>query len=238
MAGKIGVLMSVRRSCAIARNRSEQEILKCGYLFCPYCVAAACCAPHRRTPKKRFGVATDVLQKWLSSWRIRSWLREPARTKKMGRHRIRQPLAVVLEGIQRAHPSSRGKLNERAQQARRTFGGFRRPATWVRNMGTTEMRGLIVELKGERCEVHPSRSKPCSRFPGDVDGLAKRRQAAMMAHMLPGGARVLMRKGRPSQMPSRCCGSGLQARCNRQLKSAFTMPVIHVAAMLPRVGAV
>jgi hypothetical protein len=68
------------------------------------------------------------------------------------------------------------------------------------NMGTTEMRGLMVELKDPVPSASIEEKAVLASFQAMLDGLGKRDKAAMMAQMLPGGSAVLMRKGRPSQM--------------------------------------
>jgi hypothetical protein len=67
-------------------------------------------------------------------------------------------------------------------------------------MGTTEMRGLIVELKDPVPSASIEEKAVLASFQAMLDGLGKRDKAAMMAQMLPGGSAVLMRKGKPAQM--------------------------------------
>jgi hypothetical protein len=68
------------------------------------------------------------------------------------------------------------------------------------NMGTTEMRGVIVELKDPVPSPSIEERAVLASFQAMLDGLGKRDKAAMMATMLPGGSAVLMRKGKPAQM--------------------------------------
>jgi hypothetical protein len=68
------------------------------------------------------------------------------------------------------------------------------------NMGTTEMRGLMVELKDPVPSASIEEKAALASFQAMLDGLGKRDKAAMMAQMLPGGSAVLMRKGKPAQM--------------------------------------
>src|SRR5450432_3821694 len=68
------------------------------------------------------------------------------------------------------------------------------------NIGTTEMRGLIVELKDSVPSASIEEKAVLASFQAMLDGLGKRDKGAMMAQMLPGGSAVLMRKGKPAQM--------------------------------------
>jgi hypothetical protein len=68
------------------------------------------------------------------------------------------------------------------------------------NMGTTEMRGVIVELKDAAADMSAEQKAALAGFQAMLDGLGKRDKAAMMAQLLPGGSATLMRKGKPAQM--------------------------------------
>jgi hypothetical protein len=68
------------------------------------------------------------------------------------------------------------------------------------NMGSTEMRGLIIELKDPAPSASLEEKAVLASFQAMLDGLGKRDKAAMMAQMLPGGSAILMRKGKPAQM--------------------------------------
>ena len=67
-------------------------------------------------------------------------------------------------------------------------------------MGTTEMRGLIIELKNPVSESSTEEKAVLASFQAMLDGLGKRDKAAMMAQLLPGGSAILMRKGKPAMM--------------------------------------
>jgi hypothetical protein len=68
------------------------------------------------------------------------------------------------------------------------------------NMGATEMRGVIVELKDPVAAMGAEQKAALASFQAMLDGLGKRDKAAMTAQLLPGGGAVLMRKGKPAQM--------------------------------------
>jgi hypothetical protein len=68
------------------------------------------------------------------------------------------------------------------------------------NTGSTEMRGLIVELKDPAAAMGADRNAALAGFQAMLDGLGKRDKAAMLAQLLPGGSAVLMRNGKPAQM--------------------------------------
>ena len=68
------------------------------------------------------------------------------------------------------------------------------------NMGSTEMRGLIVELKDPVMAMNAEQKAALASFQAMLDGLGKRDKAAMMAQLLPGGSAILMRNGKPAQM--------------------------------------
>jgi hypothetical protein len=68
------------------------------------------------------------------------------------------------------------------------------------NMGSTEMRGLMVELKDPEPSLSIEEKAALASFQAMLDGLGRRDKTAMMAQMLPGGSAVLMRKGKPVQM--------------------------------------
>jgi Putative lumazine-binding len=68
------------------------------------------------------------------------------------------------------------------------------------NMGSTEMRGLIVELKSPVPDSSTEQRAVLASFQAMLDGLGKRDKAAMMAQFLPGGSATLMRNGKPAQM--------------------------------------
>ena len=68
------------------------------------------------------------------------------------------------------------------------------------NMGSTEMRGLIVELKDPAIAMSAEQKAALASFQAMLDGLGKRDKAAMMAQLLPGGGAILMRNGKPAQM--------------------------------------
>jgi hypothetical protein len=68
------------------------------------------------------------------------------------------------------------------------------------NTGSTEMRGVIVELKDPVAELNAEQKAALASFQAMLDGLGKRDKAAMMAQLMPGGGAILMRKGKPAQM--------------------------------------
>jgi len=68
------------------------------------------------------------------------------------------------------------------------------------NMGSTEMRGVIVELKDPVIAMSAEQKAALASFQAMLDGLGKRDKAAMMAQLLPGGGAILMRNGKPAQM--------------------------------------
>ena len=68
------------------------------------------------------------------------------------------------------------------------------------NMGSTEMRGVIVELKNPATDSSTEERAVLASFQALLDGLGKRDKAAMMAQLMPGGSAVLMRNGKPAQM--------------------------------------
>jgi hypothetical protein len=68
------------------------------------------------------------------------------------------------------------------------------------NMGSTEMRGLIIELKDPVTHLTTDEKAARASFQALLDGLGRRDKAAMMAQLLPGGSAVLMRQGKPMQM--------------------------------------
>jgi quercetin dioxygenase-like cupin family protein len=68
------------------------------------------------------------------------------------------------------------------------------------NMGSTEMRGVIVELKNPEAPSSTEERAVLASFQALLDGLGKRDKAAMMAQLLPGGSAVLMRNGKAAQM--------------------------------------
>jgi hypothetical protein len=68
------------------------------------------------------------------------------------------------------------------------------------NMGSTEMRGLIIELKEPVIAMSVEQKAALAGFQALLDGLGKRDKAAMMAQLLPGGGAILMRNGKPAQM--------------------------------------
>jgi hypothetical protein len=69
------------------------------------------------------------------------------------------------------------------------------------NTGTTEMRGLIVELKDDPViSMNADQKAALASFQAMLDGLGKRDKSAMMAQLLPGGGAILMRNGKPAQM--------------------------------------
>jgi hypothetical protein len=68
------------------------------------------------------------------------------------------------------------------------------------NTGSTQMRGLIVELKDPVIAMSADQKAALASFQGLLDGLGKRDKAAMTAQLLPGGGAILMRNGKPAQM--------------------------------------
>ena len=68
------------------------------------------------------------------------------------------------------------------------------------NIGSSEMRGVIVELKSPAAESAAEERAVLASFQALLDGLGKRDKAVMMAQVLPGGSAVLMRNGKPAQM--------------------------------------
>jgi hypothetical protein len=68
------------------------------------------------------------------------------------------------------------------------------------NTGTTEMRGLIVELKDPGMSMNADQKAALASFQAMLDGLGRRDKSAMMAQLLPGGGAILMRNGKPAQM--------------------------------------
>jgi hypothetical protein len=68
------------------------------------------------------------------------------------------------------------------------------------NMGTTEMRGVIVELKDPDTAANAEQKAALASFQTMLDGLGRRDKAMMAAQMLPGGSAILMRNGKPALM--------------------------------------
>jgi hypothetical protein len=68
------------------------------------------------------------------------------------------------------------------------------------NMGSTEMRGLIIELKDPVTAMSVEQRAALAGCQAMLDGLGRRDKAAMMAQLLPGGGAILMRNGKPVQM--------------------------------------
>jgi hypothetical protein len=129
--------------------------------------------------------------------RVLSFVTEPGQ--KWPEHSHPDSLAVSLSEY-----SVRNRVPGQAAAERHSKPGDVRwiPATLHsgENMGSTEMRGLIVELKDPVGEMTAEQKAALASFQALLDGLGKRDKAAMTAQLLPGGGAILMRKGKPAQM--------------------------------------
>ena len=149
--------------------------------------------------KDALAVAPDVYKPAFENERVRvlSFVTQPGQ--KWALHSHPDSLAVSLSEY-----SVRNIVPGQAPTERHSKLGDVRwvPATahMGENMGTTEMRGLMVELKDPVPSASIEEKAVLASFQAMLEGLGKRDKAAMMAQMLPGGSAVLMRKGRPSQM--------------------------------------
>ena len=149
--------------------------------------------------KDALAVAPDVYKLAFENERVRvlSFVTQPGQ--KWALHAHPDSLAVSLSEY-----SLRNIVPGQAPTERHSKLGDVRwvPATahMGENMGTTEMRGLMVELKDPVPSASIEEKAVLASFQAMLDGLGKRDRAAMMAQMLPGGSAVLMRKGKPSQM--------------------------------------
>ena len=149
--------------------------------------------------KDALAVAPDVYKLAFENERVRvlSFVTQPGQ--KWALHSHPDSLAVSLSEY-----SVRNIVPGQAPTERHSKLGDVRwvPATahMGENMGTTEMRGLMVELKDPVSSASIEEKAVLASFQAMLDGLGKRDKAAMMAQMLPGGSAVLMRKGKPSQM--------------------------------------
>ncbi len=149
--------------------------------------------------KDALAVAPDVYKPAFENERVRvlSFVTQPGQ--KWALHSHPDSLAVSLSEY-----SVRNIVPGQAPTERHSKLGDVRwvPATahMGENMGTTEMRGLMVELKDPVPSASIEEKAALASFQAMLDGLGKRDKAAMMAQMLAGGSAVLMRKGKPSQM--------------------------------------
>ncbi len=144
-------------------------------------------------------IAPEVYKLAFENERIRvlSFVAQPGQ--KWGLHSHPDSLAVSLSEY-----SVRNIVQGQAPTERHSKPGDVRwiPATAHigENMGGTEMRGLIVELKDPVHSASTDEKAVLASFQAMLDGLGRRDKAAMMAQLLPGGSAVLMRKGKPAQM--------------------------------------
>lgn len=149
--------------------------------------------------KDALAVAPDVYKLAFENERVRvlSFVTQPGQ--KWALHSHPDSIAVSLSEY-----SVRNVVPGQALTERHSKPGDVRwiPATahMGENMGTTEMRGLIIELKDPAPSASSEEKAALASFQAMLDGLGKRDKAAMMAQMLPGGSAVLMRKGKPVQM--------------------------------------
>src|SRR5258708_23388855 len=149
--------------------------------------------------KDALAVAPDVYKLAFENERVRvlSFVTQPGQ--KWALHSHPDSLAVSLSEY-----SVRNIVPGQAPTERHSKLGDVRwvPATahMGENMGTTEMRGLMVELKDPVPSASIEEKAVLASFQAMLEGLGKRDKAAMMAQMLPGGPALLMRRGRPSQM--------------------------------------
>jgi hypothetical protein len=157
------------------------------------------CAASADDKKDALAVAPDVYKVVFENERIRvlSFATQPGQ--KWALHSHPDSLAVSLSEY-----SVRNLAPAQAPVERHSRPGDVR---WIpasshtgENMGTTEMRGLIVELKDPVPSTSIEEKAVLTSFQAMLDGLGKRDKAMMMAQMLPGGSAVLMRKGKPAQM--------------------------------------
>jgi hypothetical protein len=163
------------------------------------CASGVLCAAAVDNKKDALMVAPDVYRVAFENDRIRvlSFVTQPGQ--KWALHSHPDSLAVALSEY-----SVRNLAPGQAPTERHSRLGDVR---WIpaaahtgENMGTTEMRGLIVELKDPVPSASIEEKAVLASFQAMLDGLGKRDKAAMMAQMLPGGSAVLMRKGKAAQM--------------------------------------
>jgi hypothetical protein len=163
------------------------------------CASGLLCAAPAENKKDALAAAPDVYKVVFENERVRvlSFLTQPGQ--KWPLHSHPDSLAVSLSEY-----SVRNLAPAQAPSERHSRLGDVR---WIpasshtgENMGTTEMRGLIVELKNPAPSASIEEKAVLASFQTMLDGLGKRDKAMMMAQMLPGGSAVLMRKGKPAQM--------------------------------------
>jgi hypothetical protein len=163
------------------------------------CVSGLLCAAPNDNKTDALQVAPDVYKLAFENERVRVLSFVTAPGQKWALHSHPDSLAVSLSEY-----SVRNIVPGQAPAERHSKPGDVRwiPATahMGENMGTTEMRGLIVELKNPTPESSTEEKAVLASFQAMLDGLGKRDKAAMMAQLLPGGSAILMRKGKPAQM--------------------------------------
>jgi hypothetical protein len=167
--------------------------------FSLLCASALLLAAPIDSKKDALQVAPDVYKLAFENERVRvlSFVTQPRQ--KWALHSHPDSLAVSLSEY-----SVRNVVPGQAPSERHSKPGDVRwiPATahMGENIGTTEMRGLIVELKDSVPSASLEEKAVLASFQAMLDGLGKRDKAAMMAQMLPGGSAILMRNGKPAQM--------------------------------------
>ncbi|HEX3951278.1 MAG TPA: nuclear transport factor 2 family protein [Steroidobacteraceae bacterium] len=167
--------------------------------LCLLCASGLLSASPTDNKKDALLVAPDVYKLEFENERVRvlSFVTQPGQ--KWGLHSHPDSVAVALSEY-----SVRDFVAGQAPSERHSKLGDARwiPATThtSQNMGTTEMRGLLVELKDPVPSASSEEKAVLASFQAMLDGLGKRDKAAMMAQMLPGGSAVLVRKDKPAQM--------------------------------------
>jgi hypothetical protein len=163
------------------------------------CVSGLLCAAPNDNKTDALQVAPDVYKLTFENERVRVLSFVTAPGQKWALHSHPDSLAISLSEY-----SVRNIIPGQATAERHSKLGDVR---WIpaaahmgENMGTTEMRGLIVELKNPVAESSTEEKAVLASFQAMLDGLGKRDKAAMMSQLLPGGSAILMRKGKPAQM--------------------------------------